>query len=385
MKKNQLLYVGLISLGLLSGCSGGKSDEEQAVKEFSTNFAAKVQANQLDSLRAVYPLLENVDSVYMSFNADSLKIEQAGEGLYKVRFNSASSMLVKYAEDGKISVKETTGVVAWPAESVAFAKGIGGVKGEMTDSAAMIVMDNLDGVRASLADEYINSRKNAINVGSIKITKQPMYGMDEGRGYVTLTNTTDQPIKGSEYSIIERHYYCHMGVEESYNRSEKGRDIPAKGSIKHNFSYSGHGFLQNVKVSMKTPSAEEFMANYTPKGDEWANYAKAHPEALRLKTDKLANGPYEITGKIGGKYAVTMHLNEGMKDGSYYYNKNGAKKPLTLKVKSFNPRTGAIVIEETAPDGKMSGTFTGTLSKDAFKGKMDVYNGNSFDFDLAVK
>lgn len=384
MKKYQLLSGCILCFGMLIACFGCKQGEEKAVREYSTNFALKAQANQLDSLSEIYPFLEYADSVYINFDADSLKVESAGDGLYKVTFNSTSSMLVKYAEDGKMTITETTGIMAWPQESMSFANSIGGIKGEMNDSARLIVMNNLDAVKSALFNDYVHSRKNAIKVGNVKITHEAMYGMDEGRGYVNLINTTDKEIRGEEYVIDEKHYYCHMGYEGSSHYTQKGKDIPANGIVKHNFSYSGHGCIENINVIMKTPSVEEFLAGYTPKGDEWANYAKAHPEALRLNKEKLANGPYEITGKIGGKYAITMHLNQGMQEGEYYYNNQGKNNTLKLDIKSFNPRTGAIVIEETAPDGKKTGAFTGTLTQNSFKGTMSVNNGQAYDFDLNV-
>lgn len=135
---------------------------------------------------------------------------------------------------------------------------------------------------------------------------------------------------------------------------------------------------------MKELSNEEFMAGYTPVGNEYEAYVKEHGDEVSAAGKKLSDGPYHIQGKLGGKYAVHITLDRGMKQGSYYYDKMGPSARLELKVLDFNPKTGKLILEEHNDMGQVTGTFTGTLSSTGFVGQMTSYQGKIYDFNMTV-
>lgn len=368
-------------LGLMASCGGGDKD----VSAFAENFAEKAAANQIDSLIQYYPMLEDADSIALSYSPENIKVSKGENGLYEVALNDSVSITVSRGEDGTMKVVSSKGLFAYPAQMVAFANGIGATQPEMNDSVKSIAMNNMDAVISFLMDEYISARNKAIVVNNKPtITKDIQFMMDTGEGYYTLSNTTDKPISGAEYSIVTRYLYMGWGMEDHTTITDKGCDIPANGTYKYKYEFSGRSFPESVKVVMKNPTQEQFFANYEAKGDEFSRFVKDHPDAMTRK-EKLADGPYSITGKLDGKYPVHITLAEGMKEGSYYYDKMGSKNTLSLHIERFNSHSGALVMFERDKDGNITGTFRGILTPTNFKGTMETHDGKSYPFDLTVE
>ncbi len=124
-------------------------------------------------------------------------------------------MKVKVAEDGSVNVLESRGLFKYPEEKIKFAKNTGAFSGEISDeelAKKMIIVDNMATV---LFKKYVESRKDAIkNVGFTE-TQTPMFAMDEGEGYYTLQNITDQPISADEYDITWSEEAVYSGLEKA--------------------------------------------------------------------------------------------------------------------------------------------------------------------------
>lgn len=210
-----------------------------------------------------------------------------------------------------------------------------------------------------------------------------MFAMDEGEGYYTLQNITDQPISADEYDITWSEEAVYSGVEKSSTDIERGRNIPANGTVRIPVFFTGRSFNEIRSITIKTPTQASFFRNYKPKGTEYADYVDEYGGEVSAK--KLADGPYAMTGSIGGKYPIHMNLEKGMKNGTYYYDKSGSKNTIALSIKSFNRRTGEIIMEETNKNGEMTGTFIGKLSSTTVEGEMKTYMGKTFNFTLNVQ
>ena len=126
MKKNILRTVCGSILIVQAACMASCTDAKKEVKMFATDFATLVSHNQKDSLLAVWPDVAKADSLALTFNPDSIKVEPTQtEGQFKVNFGNAD-MIVAVAEDGKMTVGETNGLFAWPEEKLQFAKKLVG-------------------------------------------------------------------------------------------------------------------------------------------------------------------------------------------------------------------------------------------------------------------
>lgn len=380
-KKTQTSVAVAFVAALMVSCTG----KEKQVADFATDFAHKVQAGQMDFLKMVYPQIENADSVAINFVADSLRVEKTDEeGIFKVNYGSGATALVKMDPEGRMSVTETKGVFAYPKAKEKFAEKVGALKGDFNDVEKAKRMAIVDFLAEDIYEDYSARRRNAIVNLGFTVTRDIMFAMEEGEGYFTLKNTTDMPIKGSEYTITWNDYYMGMGVEESKYRTQTGKDIPANGTVRITSSFTGHAGSDITKITMKELSNEEFMDTYTPVGNEYEAYVKEHGDDVKNVTKKLGDGPYHIKGKLGGKYAVHITIEKGMKTGYYYYDKNGAGATLALKVQDFNPKTGKLILEEQNDKGQVTGTFNGTLTSTSYIGQMTSFQGKIYDFDMEV-
>lgn len=381
---NKIKSVGCMALCalLLVGCDSHKKD----VKNLANEIGRQASKNMIDSVAAKYPQAAFADSLALAFHPDSIEVSKSDqEGIYDVRFNSKASMKVKVADDGSLSVTESKGLFYYPAEKIAFAKKVGAFKDEISDAELAKKMINVDNMSSSLFKEYVESRKNAIKNLGFTVTREIMFMMDTGEGYFTLKNTTDKPISADEYEITWSNEYIGFGIEKSSNSIGKGnKDIPANGTVRIYSNFTGHDFSDIRAITMKTPSQKSFFENFEPKGTEYADYVKVNGEVEPSAT-KLSDGPYVIAGKLGGKYPIHINLEKGMEKGTYYYDKSGPSATLDLVVKSFNPRSGDLVLQETNAKGDVTGTFTGKMTADNYKGEMRAFTGKTYEFDLAVQ
>lgn len=381
MKKLQLICASAIVLTLAGSCSDGN---EKAVRDFATDFATKVQNHQTDSLAAIYPGIEAADSIALTLVADSITVTPADSaGVYNVTLGNGASIVVRTSEDGAMTITSSKGIFKYPASTIAFAEKVGAFKQtpSPTDTQLAEIVGNVASLSADLFDKYVAARKNAVTNAGFTVTKDPQFGMDTATGYFTLVNNTDQPVKADEYEITWLDTYMGGGMDTSSNRITKGIDIPAKGSARYESMFSWHAGSSIKAITMKIPSREQFFENYTPTGNEYAEYVKDMPKG---GSANLGDGPFALAGKLGGKHAIHMTINRGLKDGTYYYDKYGPSNALTLTVKNFDKKTGKITLEEQNNKGQVTGSFTGVLTPTSFNGDMTAYTGKTLPFTLEV-
>lgn len=182
---NKLFYLAsLIALFFISSCGENK---QQKVQIFSDTFVGYVNANQIDSIKTLYPTA-NFDSI-ASLSPDSVQIAES-EGFYHIDFGSGKWIEVKENEEGSLIVEKSKGLAAFPTDKVEIAKKTG-----MWD-------DNLNDndIATKISDEdffkYIedSSKKGRAKLLSI-------------RGG-TVTNISDKTIDGNDYKVIKSFYIC---------------------------------------------------------------------------------------------------------------------------------------------------------------------------------
>lgn len=382
MKPLHLVGACALFILLSTSCDNGK----KSVKEFAEKFAGYAKEDQRDSILAVYPGAELADVIEVKFNPDSLSVDKAEkEGEYKVIYGSKATMLVALDKDGKVKVLESQGIFKYSPAKMKFAKKIGALKKVSNDEELSKRMIQVDNLSTELFNEYVKSRKNAIKNLGFTVTHEPEFGLDEGKGYYTLRNTTDQPIGGDEYEITYKGWELYAGMEDEKTWTDivPGKDIPAHGSIRLNESYTMHFSRDLQAITMHTPTQESFFKNYKPVGDEYDNYIKAHGNEV-VKKGTLGFGPFVLAGKLGNKYPIHINLLQGMKGGTYYYDKYGPNATLDLHVKAYNENTGELTMDEMNNKGEVTGTFVGVLTPETYTGKMTSFQGKTYDFTLQV-
>lgn len=380
--RNLILSVCCLAL-LVGGTGCGK---KKVLTGFAQRFAGYVEENERDSILKVYPAAEYAEEFHLDWNPDSLKISKADKpDEFEINYGDGVSMLVKIKDDDKVMVIRSNGLFKYSDSKLKFAERTGALKKNMNDEKLAKVMIQVDAMATELFNDFVKSRKNAIKNMGFTVTYDPQFGMEAGTGYYTLKNTSDEAIGGDEYEITYSgwEHYAGMEKERTWTDIEPGKDIPAHGTVNLPEEFSWHYNRELKAITMHTPSEEAFFKHYQPTGDEYANYVRAHGDEV-VKKEALAEGPYTLAGKLGGKYAIHVNLAKGMKYGTYYYDKNGSKNTLDLNVKSFNRRTGELTLEESNNKGEVTGNFVGVLTEDSYTGKMTSFQGKTYDFTLKV-
>lgn len=380
---NTITSIAACALLMLASCSNPRMDKAKA---FAASFANDINDGNTESVVAVYPDAEYAEDLALDYIADSVTINETGQpDELEISYGNGTSLTVEIPDDASsVKVISSTGLFKYPGEKLSFARKVGAINGNITDKTLAERMVTVENLSTALFNDYAASRKNAIKNLGFTVTKDIEFAVEEGKGYYTLKNTTDQPISGDDYQIALEWTSMGPGYEETNIEMEKGKDIPAGGTVRIPQSFTGHIFSDIKAITMKTPAKEDFFKNYEPTGKEYADYVAKHGAKVDL-SNKLSDGPYKLAGKLGGKYAVHVSLEKGMVKGSYYYDKSGPSATLNLSIKSFNPRTGDLTIEETNDKGEVTGTFTGILTAESYTGKMTAFTGKTYNFTLAVE
>lgn len=253
MKKTITLVPMILALLLFSACN-----KNAEVKQFAADFAEKVSKNQVDSVRALYPDAAKCDSFSLAFNADSIQVaETETAGLYKVTMGNAD-FTVQKTEDGKMTVKESHGLFAYPADRMDLAKKTGQWNSSITDLEFSKRMEDTmfpSWIQSKMAD----AMKSLVKITKSNVSKKHIsdYWTSSEKDVCTYTievsNETDQEIGGNDYTIsaIETWKYFEDGwADLSFRETTKrqssskmltGKPIPAKGSVTYSWNRSFEG------------------------------------------------------------------------------------------------------------------------------------------------
>ena len=287
MKNMIKSMVAILCLMGIVACNSGKSDNSDdpnaEVTDFAKHFASYVTHNQLDSIRAVYPEAEVVDSFALNYVVDSLRVEaNEKDGSFIVKVGDGVDFVIAKDKDGKLSVVSSHGLAAFKKDDLEFAKTVGQYKEGLTDvqqARRMAVKEFKEGLAFSFAKDLNSKVKCGRLNREIKI---PEFSADEGVGAVTVTNATGKAIDGSDYVID----IFADGQYGSGSYRQKGKTIPANGSVNIQFTYAGNSYPTGALLTFTVSDEKLFTKYFEAKGNEFDEFLKAHD----LDLDAVAEG-----------------------------------------------------------------------------------------------
>lgn len=267
MKSMKLKLLTITIVASLLACT----DEKAKVKEFAINFGTQVSKNQVDSVHLFYPNAIKCDSFALSFNADSIVVtETDNSNVFTVSFGSAT-INVEKAEDGKMTVTSSRGLFAYPDDKMSFARKTGMWEDRLTDAEFEERISNED-FPQKLIDSFTKDFLKKIKVKNVRMIKEPEFAVDMGTLGITVENSSDQKVFGSDYVVSIHYGWQHQGEQNFTVDKKKGKDIEAGGSILFTDMIDGHTYIRNVLVE-KTISDEEFFNKYyKASGNEYKKY-----------------------------------------------------------------------------------------------------------------
>ena len=377
-----LILAVLILLPLLAGASyyilfdGGGKLKEQVVE-----LAKQISANDLKSVRKVYPDAAKADSLTLEWNEDSLEImETKAKNTYLVKFGDNVDMTIVRDKDGNIKVMKSHNLFAYEPQLLVFAKKTGQWKTGLTDSEQADRMKDR-GLPQYLLDKFNRDLKNGL-----RILKSGTYGDDYYEGeWVSaqgatfdVKNSTDFSIPGNAYYIIYKEGYWgggSMGKEEV-----PGKDIPPGGIVTLKTKKLGSSMESDVSQSLivKGLSMEEFLDIFVPTGNEYEEYINVN--GIVEGADTPLSFSYE--GVMGG--CGTRLLFDG-KVGSLMYNSHGSTlegfdQQRGVDLISYDPTSGKLVLQVHDMYDKVTGKLEGTLKNNQYFGNFISVSGKTSSF-----
>jgi hypothetical protein len=282
--KKVIFAIVPLAIMFMSSCAGG--DETEEVRLFAINFAEKISKNQVDSVKTLYPELAICDSFALSFTADSIGVIKSEEGkVFTVKFSSKADMTVVKDEDGKLTIKESHGLVAYPAAKLKFAKGTGWFDKTLNDA------QNAERLADTLFENMVKSKILDDIKTKVKIkVKSANFGSDYSKVIckIVVANESDLEISGDAYSVrsslfpffkaIDINSEGFYGDTPSDSRTLTGKAIPPHGTAEYTyttevFSIYIPGDLR-CKLMLNT-SHIDIMSIFKPTGKEYEEYLKA--------------------------------------------------------------------------------------------------------------
>lgn len=275
MKRRQILRMAIAAMavcGMMTACNNSNNQ----VRDFAISAAQKFSSNQVDSIRAIYPGAEKMDSFALSYSPDSIKVEETDQpNLFKVTFSNTANMIVAVAEDGKMTVKESRGLFAYPADRLDLAKKTGQWQENLNDAEQAIRM--ADSQFVTWIEDKIAAQAVAELKSKVKIVKSNATGMfPTAHGMVVVANESSREISGDEYVVTAKCYdVTGGGGSRDYvgSKTLTGKPIPAGGQVTYTFTYSlgAYAFPPVCSISIR-PKLDNIMADYNFTGEEYEEY-----------------------------------------------------------------------------------------------------------------
>lgn len=270
MRKIFLFATPLI---LLVSCIGG--NKEKKVQAFANSFATYVNANQMDSIHAIYPA-SNFDSV-SPIPLGAVSITENGNGTYRINFSQEKWIDVNVENNGVIKVLESKGIAAFPEDKYQTGLNTGMLNNSMTDTQIQELLND------EAYFEWLRIKDSQKGEYKIKVTPGKLntkyYTNAEGwmaTMTITVSNLSDTPISGGDYSISYKCLEWEGGTEDPYtvttNLSVNGIDLAPNSIGQINLSRGDADKFYDFKIRPAAGREEVLRFSAAPSGNEYQEY-----------------------------------------------------------------------------------------------------------------
>ena len=378
--KNWILasMAGYVAL-LMVSCSG-----DSKIKAFAEEFATAVANGDRATITRMYPDAEKADSLAVTYNADSVVItKDEAQKQTTLTFSKGVDLVVSENADGELVIQSSHGIFAYPAAELAFAKKTGQWKDGLTDAELSERMAD-KGLADYLFEAFNNKVKSALSIVNTGTWGDDYYEGEwvSSKGAVfDVKNSSSMDIPGSAWNIIYKEGY--WGGGEMATEEVPGIDVKAGETVTVKTKKLGSSMESETgeRLNIKGFTKEEFMAAFIPTGNEYDEYVKnngsheAVGESLR----------FVVEGLMGG-WATRLSMDNDT--GFLMYTTNskelgvGEKEQRDVKLISYDPSNGRLVLRVSRPDGSVTGNLVGTYLNGEYKGQFQNTNGKSSAFSF---
>lgn len=386
MKNIKYLFISVLTALVM--CSCGNKDVAKVVADFANASAAKDST----AMRNLYPdatfKMITLSTENISIDVDAVEGQQ---DTYKAMLNEKIEFIVKKSGDS-YKIESSRGLLALPKD-MAFAKGTGQYKAELSDAENAKRLDNKAFVMWVLGDvakdleQKVKVAKSDFEIISHRATNwyddahtDPVTEDYTAEIRVTVQNESNTQIEADAYSVVSSVYITAYFTEPpkcEMTTNVETKTIAPHSSMVLTYQYKGSGeytegmgWIDHVKSVLSfnllnlNPSRL-----YKPKGNEYDEYMRNHPDSETSGALTL-----NMQGKLGGDHSATFILNGA--EGTYTF--VGAQR--NTKLSSYD---GDELVVDAYINGEKFGYFKGTYKDGRYKGIFkNTQKGASLDFDF---
>ena len=259
----------------------GQSSDEREVKQFVEKFAKAVELGDKQAILHLYPDAESSDSMYIP-NTE-FKISKINESNnYKVEWAKNVWMEIIPKKE-KWMVNSSQGIFAWPNDVIEFAKKTGQWKADSSDKKMSARLKDKEFYKSIVNEFCSNFKKKVIQKGSLQVLKPAEFELDDWKLGITIANTTDVDISGSDYKVAMKVWDQNL-YNNSLNENNaflsiaiNGKDIAPNGETLMSHSLKGSQMVKDnsVRIQWLIDDQKLFNKYFVAKGDEYEKYLES--------------------------------------------------------------------------------------------------------------
>lgn len=261
-----------------------RSGDEREVKQFVEKFAKAVELGDKQTIQQLYPKSNGAESLHVSYYVDSMSIvHPTGNDTIDVKLSHSQS--IRLAKDAKrqMYIVSSKGLFDFPKEKIDFAIKTGWINSSLDDAVKAERLKDKEFYKSIVNEFCSNFKKKVIQKGSLRVLKPADFELDDWKLGITMANTTDVVISGSDYKVTmkvwDQNLYNNSLNENAafFSITINGKDIAPNGETLMSHSLKGSQMVKDnsVRIQWLIDDQKLFNKYFVAKGDEYEKYLES--------------------------------------------------------------------------------------------------------------
>ena len=280
---------GIIALLVALIAGGGywwysRSGDEREVKQFVEKFAKAVELGDKQTIQQLYPKSNGAESLHVSYYVDSMSIvHPTGNDTIDVKLSHSQSIRLTKDTKRQMYIVSSKGLFYFPKEEIDFAIKTGWINSSLDDAVKAERLKDKEFYKSIVNEFCSNFKKRVIQKGSLRVLKPAEFELDDWKLGITMANTTDVVISGSDYKVTmkvwDQNLYNNSLNENAafFSITINGKDIAPNGETLMSHSLKGSQMVKDnsVRIQWLIDDQKLFNKYFVAKGDEYEKYLES--------------------------------------------------------------------------------------------------------------
>lgn len=280
---------GIIALLVALIAGGGywwysQTSDEREVKQFVEKFAKAVELGDKQTIQQLYPKSDGAESFHVSYYVDSMSIvHPTGNDTIDVKLSHSQSIRLTKDAKKQMYIVSSKGLFDFPKEEIDFAIKTGWINSSLDDAVKAERLKDKEFYKSIVNEFCSNFKKKVIQKGSLRVLKPAEFELDDWKLGITMANTTDVVISGSDYKVTmkvwDQNLYNNSLNENAafFSITINGKDIAPNGETLMSHSLKGTQMVKDnsVRIQWLIDDQKLFNKYFVAKGDEYEKYLES--------------------------------------------------------------------------------------------------------------